>query len=458
MFDLPYNIEGEQALIASFVHSHMKTVGAMTALERLSADDFFEPLNQKIFQIIADLFSANRLVDTASVGSYLQKESEKEYFTQVYKNNLSHQNIGYYLKMVEEAATERRMIEACRMAANTISDGKGTHADRMNEAESKFSDINRESEDYLIDSRELTDGFVDEIETRFKSTGEVVGLSTGFSDLDDMLGGLRGGQMIVVAGAAKMGKTTLALNFSQSILRSGKYGLFFSMEMSAQELFERRVAYEGGIDSNMMRVGFKNDSNSENWNKFNAGLLSVKEQALIVDDTPALHINQIKTRARIAKKKYGIDFIVVDYIGLARGDGESQNIRVQNVSQGIKALAKELDVPIIALAQLNRSGQEGRPKTTSLRDSGSIEQDADCVMFIYRDEVYNENTAHKGVAEVIVAAQRSGKTGTAYLQSDLKSYRFRNLAVGELERIERSIEEAKNQQKPKPSRFGKGAA
>ena len=458
MFDLPHNLEGEQAVLGGLIHSHMKTANSMTVLERLSSDDFFEPLNQTIFEIIEDLFKSNRLVDSASVSSRLKDERSKSYLATVIRNNVSHEYVNVYATMVEEAATERRMVEACRLAANTVASGEGTHAERMDAAESKFSDINRESEDYLIDSRTLAPGFVEEIDRRFNSTGDVVGLSTGFTDLDQKLGGLRGGQMIVVAGAAKMGKTTLALNIAQAILREKKTGLFFSMEMSAKELFERRVAYEGGIDSNLMRVGFKNDVQGENWNKFNAGVISARDQHLIVDDTPALHINQIKTRARIAKKKHGIEFIVVDYIGLARGDGESQNIRVQNVSQGIKALAKELDLPILALAQLNRSGQEGRPKTTSLRDSGSIEQDADCVMFIYRDEVYNENTSQKGVAEVIIAAQRSGETGTVYLQSDLKSYRFRNLSEIEIQRITEARANEHNQAKPKKSMYGANAS
>lgn len=422
MIEMPHSQQAEQEVLGGLIKDECRSLKSLETLERLKADDFHIPPHSAIFDVISKKANEGTAVDPVAIAERLP--DYKAYIVDLYANSIG-SNIEFYASVVKEKSKERRLIRMMREALDVLSTNT-PHQEKI-EAVGKLIDFEDAEEScFLIDSRDMAANFVSEIDARFNSEESIIGLTTGLEKLDDMLGGIRGGQLITIGGGTKMGKTTLAINFCQAALEQGKCGLFFSMEMAEQELFERRVSYEGRLDSNQLRLGLKNSKDPGDWTKLNHGVSVVKGQPLYVDQSPALHINQIKTRARIAKRKHDIDFIVVDYIGLAKGDGDREDIKIGSITKGLKEIAKDLDVPVIALAQLKKGEQTQRPTIDDLYGSGAISQDSDAVLLIYRDEAVNEQSQLKGIAEIIVAVQRSGGTGTVPVASNMSCFRFDN--------------------------------
>ncbi len=265
---------------------------------------------------------------------------------------------------------------------------------------------------------------VDDIERAFNANGELLGLSTGFENLDKQYSGLQGGQVVVLAARPGMGKTTLALNIAENVAIDNKSVLVFSLEMSKKELAKKLLSSVGRIESFRLKTGLMND---EHFSKLTGSFGQMRHKNLIVDDTASISMSEMKAKARMVKRKQGLNLIVIDYIQLMSGKGNNRTEQIGDISRNIKLMAKELDVPIIALSQLSRDLEkrpDKRPQLSDLRESGAIEQDADIVTFIYRDEAYEENSRHKGYAEIITRKQRDGDPGTQFLETQLHISRF----------------------------------
>jgi replicative DNA helicase len=290
----------------------------------------------------------------------------------------------------------------------------------------------------LVPIRQVLSEYYDRIEYLTRHRGEMIGIPTGFTDIDKLLGGLQRSDMIILAGRPSMGKTGLALSFGHNAAK--KYGqrvAFFSLEMSNEQIVQRLIAAETGIDSQRLRRGEIAD---EEWGRFVKATSDLAETNLFIDDTPSISALEMRTKARRLHAEFGLDLLVVDYLQLMRGDYRSEN-RVQeisSISRSLKALARELNVPVLALSQLSRgveSRTDKRPILSDLRDSGAIEQDADVVIFIYRDEMYNENTERKNIADIIVAKHRNGPTGSValYFKKELAQFREAEMRRAEID-------------------------
>jgi len=445
---LPHNAEAEQEVLVGLMVGKPGSLAVIESLEMLEVDDFFEPAHGEIFEVIRQLADAGRVADSVAVANVLPARTG--YIGEMV-SNCSGVNVKVYAGIVKQKSLERKLI-AMLEDGLSLMQTQSPHEEKIQQLGEVVKLDIAEQGDWLVDSREIAERFVEEIDVRFNSAGDIVGLSTGITLLDKKLGGLRGGQLITIGGATKMGKTALALNFTQAFLNQGKAGLFFSLEMSSEELFERRVAYEGRLDSNLLRVGLKGSKDQGDWSKLNHGVSKVKQQKLFVDETPSLHINQIKTRARIAHRKHQIDFLVVDYIGLATGDGDRADLQMGSITKGLKHLAKELDIPVIALAQLRKDSQVSRPTIQDIYGSAAIAQDSDAVLLIYRDEAHNEKSPLQGIAEINVAVQRSGKTGTVPVVANMSCYRFDNADHSVIAIYEDEMEKKKGNNQNKPAR------
>ncbi|OUR88962.1 replicative DNA helicase, partial [Methylophaga sp. 42_8_T64] len=287
----------------------------------------------------------------------------------------------------------------------------------------------------FVQVKEVLSKVVDRIDTLFENDSPITGLSTGFSDFDEQTSGLQPADLVIVAGRPSMGKTTFAMNLAENAaIKSKEPVAVFSMEMPADSLAMRMLSSLGQIDQSRLRSGRLND---DDWPRLTSAIALLNEAPLFIDDTPALTVTELRARARRLKREHGLSLIVIDYIQLMQGSsGSSENraTEVSEISRSLKALAKELEVPVIALSQLNRSLEQRpnkRPVMSDLRESGAIEQDADLIVFIYRDEVYNEDSPEKGKAEIIIGKQRNGPIGKVILTFQGKYTRFENFAYND---------------------------
>jgi replicative DNA helicase len=318
----------------------------------------------------------------------------------------------HYATIVRERAIERRLLDAAD-EISVLARATGPVAERMDRAQQLVMGLAEQSI-----SREpqpigrLLPAFVDEMDRRMSSDGALNGLSTSLRDLDKKLHGLQGGSLIIVAGRPSMGKTSLALQIAEhNSLQAGQSVAVFSMEMGSQQLVEKLVSSVGRIDLENIRRG---KLNREEMDRFTSVMARLAETKLVIDDTPALTVSEVRARCRGIRRRHGLGLVVVDYLQLMSAEGEHRAEEVSAISRGLKALAKELEVPVIALSQLNRGLEQRadkRPVMSDLRESGAIEQDADVIIFIYRDEVYNAATHDVGIAELIIAKQRMGPIG-----------------------------------------------
>ena len=401
----------------------------------VSASDFYLTGYRKIFEGISALSDGGGAVDVITLSDCLNASSDLESvgglgeLANIQSDTPSASNVRSYAKIVREKAMERGLLVVADEIAKVVY-GEGDAETKIDNAQALVLGLESDGQSAGIqDVNDVLKRTIDMIEDRYNNKGKPQGIMTGLDSLDDRLRGLRPSDLILLAGRPSMGKTTLAMNIAEhNAVNMGKSVLFFSLEMSSEQLMERCISSLGNVPFSRIRNG---DLVEQDWPGVSSAVKRLKDSGLYIDDTGGLHINQIRARARKHKRAHGLDLIIIDYIQLIRADGQSREREVGNISVSLKSLAKELGIPVIALSQLsrnveNRTGDK-RPINSDLRDSGSLEQDADIILFAYRDEVYDEDSPSKGIAEIICRKFRNGELGTTYLQSRLDYCRFENL-------------------------------
>jgi replicative DNA helicase len=388
--------------------------------EVLRGVDFYRPAHETVFDVVVDLYGRNEPVDMVTVAAELQRRGELQkiggapYLHTLAANVPIASNAGFYAEIVKEKATLRRLVEAGTKIVQIGYAGEGEVDDIVDEAQAEVFKLTekRSSEDYAPLS-EIMDGVLDEIEAISNREAGIYGVPTGFADLDELTNGFHSGQMIIVAARPAMGKSTLALDFCRAAsIHNNLASVFFSLEMSRSEITMRLLSAEAKVPLNHIRNGNMTD---DDWNKLARKMGEVSSAPMFIDDSPNLTMMEIRSKARRLKQKHDLKLIVLDYLQLMSSGKkvESRQLEVSEFSRQIKLLAKELDVPVIALSQLNRGSEQRsdkRPMVSDLRESGSLEQDADMVILLHRDDVYEKESTRPGEADVIVAKHRNGPT------------------------------------------------
>ena len=429
----PQSIEAEKSVLGSMMID--KNVIAQ-AVEILSAEDFYRDAHKYIFKSIVEMYQRDEPIDEITLLEHLKSTDRLEksggisYITEIGSSVLTTANVKSYIKIVEDKATLRKLIDSSTKIIESCYNNQDDVEKVIDVAEQKIFDLaeKKSSSDFEPLSDILERGF-EQIETLFNNKGEVTGVGSGFKDLDDLTSGFQKGDMILIAARPSMGKTTFALNIAEhAALREGKSVVIFSLEMSKEQLAYKLLCSEANVDMLKLRTGNLEDKDWENIARASGPLSSAK---IYIDDTAGVSIMEMRSKCRRLKIEYGIDLILIDYLQLMSGSGEeSRQQEVSEISRNIKAIAKDMQCPVIALSQLSRAPEQRadhRPMLSDLRESGSIEQDADLVMFLYRDEYYNKETEEKNVAECIIAKQRNGPVGNVKLAWIGQFSKFGNL-------------------------------
>jgi replicative DNA helicase len=440
----PHSLEAEQSVLGGLL---LDNAAADKIGDILSAEDFYNDAHRSLYGAMMTLIADNKPADVVTVAEALVSVKKLDYvggmayLGALVENVPTAANIRRYAEIVRERAILRRLIAAGGEIADTAYNPLGRSVrEILDQAETRVFEIaehGARGQQGFQELQPLLTQVVERIEVLYKrdDPSDVTGVPTGFTDLDRMTSGLQEGDLIVIAGRPSMGKTALALNIAEHIALSSKVKLpvgLFSMEMGATQLAMRLIGSVGRLDQHKIRTG---QLTPDDWERLSEALGRLSDAAIHVDETAALNALELRARARRLARQYGgkLGAIVVDYLQLmqAVAQGENRATEISEISRSLKALAKELKVPVVALSQLNRSLEQRpnkRPIMSDLRESGAIEQDADVILFIYRDEVYNEDTPDKGVAEIIVGKQRNGPIGTIRLAFLGQYTRFENLA------------------------------
>lgn len=420
MRSLPHNLDAEQSVLGSMI---IDKNAIAQAAETLKSEDFYRDAHKVIYAAIIQLFQKDTPVDMVTLIEYLRSTEKLEaaggisYITELSNSVPSTANLNSYVKIVDEKATLRKLIKASNEIIEKSYSDQGAVENVMDFAQKKVFDIaeKRSSSDYESISTVLERGFI-EIERMFNDKGQLTGVPSGFTDLDAKTSGFQKGDMILVAARPSMGKTTFALNLCQhAALRANKSVVIFSLEMPKEQLAYKLLCAEANVDMQKLRTGQLDDQDWESIARASGPLAASK---IYIDDSAGISVMEMRSKCRRIKMEHGVDFIMIDYLQLMSGSGESRQQEVSEISRNIKALAKEMQCPVIALSQLSRAPEQRadhRPMLSDLRESGSIEQDADLVMFLYRDEYYNKETDQKNIGECIIAKHRNGEVGTIKL-------------------------------------------
>jgi replicative DNA helicase len=431
----PHNHEAEQSVIGAIF---LEPQSLITASEILLPEDFYRVAHQKIFQTMLDLSDQGKAIDVVTVTEELSVKKELEdvgglsYLTELANAVPTAANVSYYAKIVEEKAILRRLI---RVATKIVEDGY-TREDEveelLSEAEKKVMEVaNRKNAGDFKHVKDVLVDTYDNIEQLQNRKGDVTGIPTGFTDLDRMTAGFQRNDLIIVAARPSVGKTAFALNIAQNVaIKARENVAIFSLEMGAEQLVMRMLCAEGNIDAQVLRTGALT---AEDWSKLTIAMGTLSNSGIYIDDTPGLRVNEIRAKCRRLAQEHGLGMILIDYLQLIQGSGkrgENRQQEVSEISRSLKALARELKVPVIALSQLSRGveqRQDKRPMMSDIRESGSIEQDADIVAFLYRDDYYDKETENKDMIEIIIAKQRNGPTGTVTLAFKKEFNKFLNI-------------------------------
>jgi len=439
----PHSIEAEQSVLGGLL---LENEALDKIADILSAQDFYQHDHKTIFEHIGKLIEHNRPADIVTVAESLESTAELSqvggiaYLGALAQNTPTAANIRRYAEIVRERAVMRKLVVVGSGIAESAYSPNGRDAQQLlDEAEAKIFQIaeggNRSSQGFQ-DIKELLPQVAERIDMLFSrdNPSDVTGIPTGFSDLDSMTSGLQPGDLVIVAGRPSMGKTAFSLNMAENVaLDTGLPVAVFSMEMASTQLAMRMIGSVGRLDQHRMRTGRLED---EDWEKLTTALGKLNEAPIFIDEGAGLSSFDVRARARRLHRQCGkLGLIVVDYLQLmaapAGKQGENRATEISEISRSLKALAKELDVPVVALSQLNRSVEtrpDKRPVMSDLRESGAIEQDADLILFIYRDEVYNPDSTDKGTAEIIIGKQRNGPIGRVRLTFIGEHTRFENFA------------------------------
>ena len=435
----PQNIEAEQAVLGAMM---IDKEAISKATEILRENDFYRQDHRAVYQVVVDLFSKNQAVDMVTVTEALKREGKLEdvggiqFITYLANAVPTAANITYHAKIVEEKSLLRQLISVSTQIAGSGYEGSEDVNTLLDNAERMILGVSERkiSRDFAP-IKEVVMSAVDRIDELYNKKGGITGIATGFIDFDRLTSGLQASDLILIAARPSMGKTALVLNMAQNIaIREKKSVAFFSLEMSKEQLVQRMLCAEASIDSSRLRIGELEDND---WEKLIWAADSLSRAEIFIDDTPGITVMEMRAKARRLKVEHNLQLIVIDYLQLMQGSGkksgENRQQELSDISRSLKALARELNVPVIALSQLSRSvesRQVKRPMLSDLRESGALEQDADLVAFLYREDYYDKETENKNITELIIAKHRNGPVDTVKLFFHKQYTRFANLAKG----------------------------
>ena len=441
---LPQNVEAEAGVLGSLLIDP----DAMAQIaDFLRADDFYREAHRVIYQAISDLYENGSPADLITLTDELGRRGKlEEVGGASYVSSLGNQvptsaNIDSYAHIVERTAILRRLIHAAGQIAGIAYNEPDANV-ALDQAEKLiFNVTQRISHAEFEHIRDTLMAYLDKLGQLHSRRGDIVGVATGFSDLDKMTGGLQRSDLIILAARPAVGKTALSLSIAHNAALRFKHGIaIFSLEMSAEQLIARFLSMDAGVDQQKLRTGFIDD---DEWERISQSVGNLSEANIYIDDTPGITLMEMRSKARRLMMERGFDLIIVDYLQLMQGtvnasgrNGENRVQEISAISRGLKELARELDVPVMALSQLSRaveSRTDKKPQLSDLRESGSIEQDADIVMFIYRDDVYNPESDRKNIADIIIAKHRNGPVGSVSLYFQGAQTRYRDLELRQVE-------------------------
>ena len=419
---LPHSVEAERSVIGSMI---MDKDAILTASEILTSDDFYQKQYGIVFDAMIELYNEGKPVDLVTLQERLKEKdvppeiSSFDFIRELTRIEAISANISYYAGIVRDKAVLRRVIKVNEEIENACYLGKEKTEDILADTEKKvFELVQRKGAGDYQPIKDVVIDALEKIEIASKSNGTVTGIATGFIDLDYKTSGLQPSDLILVAARPSMGKTAFVLNVAQHVaFKEGVTTAIFSLEMSKVQLVNRLLSLESKVDSQAIRTGNLSDSD---WEKLIEGAGTIGNSNLIIDDTQGISISELRSKCRKFKLEHNLGLVIIDYLQLMTGNGktDSRQQEISDISRSLKALAREINAPVIALSQLSRAVEqrpEHRPMLSDLRESGAIEQDADVVMFIYRDDYYNKDTELKNIAEIIIAKQRNGPIGTVNL-------------------------------------------
>ena len=419
---LPNHPESERSVLGAMLRSRE---AALLAVENLAADDFYDPANREIYSAMQSMASVSRPIDLVTLDEELTRRGKLDavggaaYLIELSRSVPSAANIQAYIRIVDEKSTLRKLIAAAERITQDCFAGQTETQEILETAEKAIYDITmRKGGEELQPIQPVLIKTFEKIELLYKNHGRIEGVPTGYTELDDMLTGLHGGELILVAGRPAMGKTAIGMNFIENAaIRAGKKAAVFSLEMPAEQLAMRMMCTEALVNMQNVRRGQLTD---DDWSRLADALVKIGPASIYIDTTPGITVPEVRSKARRLQLEHGLDVIMIDYLSLMSATGKtgSRQEEVSQISRTLKGLALELGVPVIALQQLSRAptGRANhRPQLSDIRESGAIEQDADVVMFIHREEYYDPDTPDKGIAELIIAKQRNGALGTVKL-------------------------------------------
>ena len=419
----PHNIEAEQAVIgAIFLDPEAFSI----ASERLVSAHFYRAAHQRIFDVMMKLADKGEPIDLVTVTTALNNAKQLEeaggvsYLSDVARSVPTAANIGYYSKIVEEKSLLRRLIRTATDIVSLSYTKEDEVTEVLDEAERSILEVSgRKNAGAFRSIKDVLIEVYDNIEQLHHNNADITGLPTGYRDLDRITSGFQPNDFIIIAARPSVGKTAFALNIAQNVaINTEENVAIFSLEMGAEQLVSRMLCAEGNIDAQRLRTG---KLEAEDWGKLTMAMGSLSHAGIYIDDSPGIRVSEIRSKCRRLKQEQGLGMIIIDYLQLIQGSDRSRENRQQEVSEisrSLKALARELNVPLIALSQLSRgveSRQDKRPMMSDLRESGSIEQDADIVGFLYRDDYYDSESEKQNIIEIIISKQRNGPTGTVEL-------------------------------------------
>ena len=430
----PHNVEAEESVLGAVM---LSAEAAAVALETLRPEDFYRPAHQSVFEAILSLFDGNQAIDAITVSDWLRRNDNLERVGGIaFLNHLmdavpATSNVGYYVEIVDETASRRRLMKAGSTVGQLAMQSDRPVDEVLDAAEAAvFAVADRRVGEGLSRLGPLLQETLEKIEEIGTQGGDITGVPTGFNGIDKKLAGLHPANLVVIAARPSMGKSALALNIAQNVAETDKPVAFFTLEMSREEVVQRLLASMASVDSNKLRTG---QLGPEMWQKLARESSKLYKMPFFVDDSSNLTVTAIRAKCRRLKRKSDLGLVVVDYLQLMQGPSRSDNRQqeIAEISRSLKNLARELHVPVIAVSQLNRQLEQRenkRPRLGDLRESGAIEQDADIVMFVYRNEYYDPDDVNtKGTAEVNIAKHRAGATGLVHLSFRAEFTRFADL-------------------------------
>ncbi len=438
---LPHNLEAERSVLGAIL-LHNDTFN--TAIETIDANDFYRDAHRRIFDKMVRLAERGNAIDLVTLKEELTRASELEevggpaYISALVDGVPRSSNVEHYARIIKEKSTLRNLIYSANKIITNAYDADEDADTILDQAESAiFAIADKKVRDGFVSLKQLAEGSLDTIEKLASKKELVTGVPTGFTDLDEMTSGLQAGDIVIVAARPSMGKTSLVINMAQHVgTKTDKTVGIFSLEMSKEQLFLRMLTGEARIDAHRLRGGFLGD---RDWGKLSQALGTLSEAKIFIDDTPSIGVLEMRAKCRRLQAEHGLDMIIIDYVQLMQGRGrfENRSLELASISRSLKGLAKELGVPILVLSQLSRASEQRsdhRPQMSDLRESGALEQDADVIIFIYREDQYADKNAppteSTGTAELIIAKQRNGPTGVVKLAFIREFTRFENLAPG----------------------------